>query len=211
MDAGYNSSVWNTACCIWNRRLKLMLWAISTIQLYWHMIHLRSDPDSPPEQNGWNSLCVNALTGVYLCLCTYCWCPWEVWMQRSSQIHMLQHKAPTENRASWRTMMTKFLFVKDNLSMKNKKEKGREKEGKKKKYKEKQTTKKWRFPGEKATTTKQQTRRHKMALWSVWSDNYSNCWLHARLFWMCLWIYCACGYVLIVPVDTSPCYLTWRP
>lgn len=55
---------------------------------------------------------------------------------------MLQHKAPTENRASWRTMMTKFLFVKDNLSMKNKKEKGREKEGKKKKYKEKQTTKK---------------------------------------------------------------------
>jgi len=168
------------------------------------MIHLRSDPDSPPEQYGWNSLCVNALTGVYLCLCTYCWCPWEVWMQRSSQIHTLQHKAPTENRASWRTMMTNLLFVKDNLSKKNKKFKKREKEWKKKKYKEKQTIKKWRFPGEKATTTKQQTRRPKMA-WSVWSDNTQIADYMPDCF------ECACGYIVPVPVDISPCYLTWRP
>ena len=38
LAGGCHSSIWNIACCIWNRHLKLILSAISTVWLCWHRI-----------------------------------------------------------------------------------------------------------------------------------------------------------------------------
>lgn len=74
-----------------------------------------------------------------------------------------------------------------------KSKKGREKEWKKEKVQRKTNNKEMKISWRKSNNNKTANKKAQDGIMICLIWQYSNCWLHARLFWMCLWIYCACA------------------